>query len=296
MIKIEKELASQTGWSAVERPRFSPGLLLEAQDLNASVDYTREMMRLMLKSLFGCGVVCGLKVSSELSCNDQHVTVVVEPGFALDCDGNLIHVPRPQSLTYKTECKPLPPHICVVLKYTEQCTRPRDVSCSSEDDSERVHTRSAQGFVIQLLPYCPPGVCGCGEFAEPEAPDSSRGGGGCCQNRGKTQATASEASTAAKGFGAGCACYEAHNRGDCGCDCGCGAVFLASLVLGSAGEGNGQLYTLSGEQRRQVRPVLTGFLACLQPAAPGPTGSTGETGSTGATINLQIDSPSRPVT
>ena len=54
-----------TGSSTLVRPRFSPGLLLRDDDLKVGVDYTRELSRLMFRSLFGCGVICGLKVEAS---------------------------------------------------------------------------------------------------------------------------------------------------------------------------------------------------------------------------------------
>src|SRR5690349_7118341 len=67
------------------RPRYSPGLILEDSDLTAAVDYTRELNRLLFRSLFGCGVVCGLKVSLDEDCG---LTVMVAPGLALDGCGD----------------------------------------------------------------------------------------------------------------------------------------------------------------------------------------------------------------
>jgi hypothetical protein len=41
------------------RPTYSPGLLLEDDDLTAGVSYTRGLTQLLFRSLFGCGVICG---------------------------------------------------------------------------------------------------------------------------------------------------------------------------------------------------------------------------------------------
>ena len=63
------------GKSTLVRPRFSTGLLLRDDDLTVGVDYTRELSRLLFQSLFGCGVVCGLRVSVTLECGKLLVTV-----------------------------------------------------------------------------------------------------------------------------------------------------------------------------------------------------------------------------
>jgi hypothetical protein len=71
------------------RPRYVPGLILEDSDLTAAVDYTRELNRLLFKSLFGCGVVCGLEVTVDFDCG---LTVLVSPGLALDGCGDPIQL------------------------------------------------------------------------------------------------------------------------------------------------------------------------------------------------------------
>ena len=45
--------------------------------------YTRELSRLMFRSLFGCGVICGLVVKPEPKCGQDSITVAC--GLALDC-------------------------------------------------------------------------------------------------------------------------------------------------------------------------------------------------------------------
>ena len=52
-------LSSIKGTSTLVRPKFGPGMLLQADDLDSLTTYTRELNRLMFRSLFGCGVVCG---------------------------------------------------------------------------------------------------------------------------------------------------------------------------------------------------------------------------------------------
>ena len=72
---------SQTVAAILERPRYSPGLILEDSDLTAAVDYTRGLSRLLFRNLFGCGVICGLTVKIDTDCG---LNVTVSPGLALD--------------------------------------------------------------------------------------------------------------------------------------------------------------------------------------------------------------------
>src|ERR1043166_3552764 len=176
-MKTVKALVSQQGLSSVQRPRFSPGLLLEDEDLTAGVDYTRNMMRLLFQSLFGCGVICGLEVTAVRTCNRRKLKVTIDPGVALDCSGNPIWVPKGQVVSYDPDCTTLPEWIWVTVCYIEKCCRPKDVSCSPDDDSHVVQTRAYDGFEIKLYDQRPECACSCEADAMPAtAPEHSLAG------------------------------------------------------------------------------------------------------------------------
>src|SRR5262245_15337200 len=139
-------VASAEGMSSLVRPFFSPGLLLEDDDLNASVAYTRNMVRLLFRTLFGCGVICGLKVTAQPECENRKIGIKVEKGVALDCIGNPIEIPSAQTILYDPECDRFPSHLWVAVCYTEKPCRPKDVSCSVEGTGGVAHTRSRDAF------------------------------------------------------------------------------------------------------------------------------------------------------
>src|SRR5271155_4036053 len=77
------------------RPLFFAGQLLTEDDLQSLGDYVVAKNRLHNRFLMGSGVVCGLQVTCPpCGCG----TVVVNPGYALDCCGNDIAVGCPQTL------------------------------------------------------------------------------------------------------------------------------------------------------------------------------------------------------
>lgn len=264
-------LKKQDGIATLLRPRFSAGLLLEDEDLTAAVDYTRNMMRLMLRSLFGCGVVCGLDVSAELACQGRKVSVTVKRGVAIDCLGNPIEVPKPTTFELDMDCKPLPPKIWVTVCYAEKCCRPRDISCSSEDEGQIVRTRSQEGYEIKVYSERPRCVCSC-ELGSPvdEVDDDDD----CC---GGSAIKKEDASTPANELKAKCDCYTDHYNGKCECDCGCSCVLIATVdttkLPGDNGEciertvdTDGQLLCVDATVRRRIRPLLTGFFdECVRP-------------------------------
>jgi len=119
---------------------------------------TRAQVRRARVGLFGCGVVCGLRVRWAFECGKLMVTV--EAGVALDCRGDPIHVPQSQSISIDPSCgQKLPPKIWVVIRRTEKCCAPRAVSCSCDDEeTPAVCTREQDGFEIRLvsaLPFYP---------------------------------------------------------------------------------------------------------------------------------------------
>lgn len=73
------------GVDCFERPRFFSGQLLTDRDLVAAQQYVIEKNKLHNRYLVGTGVVCGLAVRCNPSCQG---TILVEPGYAIDCCGN----------------------------------------------------------------------------------------------------------------------------------------------------------------------------------------------------------------
>ncbi len=157
------------GTSGLVRPLFKPGLLLEDEDLTAIVDYSSTMTRLLFSSLFGCGVVCGLKISARATCKGQKLEIVIGKGLGLDCAGNPIHVTSEQTLTYDPDCKTFPERIWVTACYTTDYCRPRPAACSDDDDPQSVKTRMREGFELRLHSALPEHACSCtGETGEHE--------------------------------------------------------------------------------------------------------------------------------
>ncbi|MGY4404083.1 hypothetical protein [Bradyrhizobium sp. USDA 3315] len=207
---------SLNGISTLVRPAYSPGLLLEDEDLTAAVDYTRNLTRLLFRSLFGCGVICGLEVKAEPSCNNRKIAIKIDRGLGLDCSGNPIEVPKDVSLEFDPECEPFPPHIWVVACHTSQSCRSRDVACCpDEDDPKQFKTRLQDGYRIELrMDKDPPDdVCRCGGHKVDDC---------------------------------GCGC-------DCHCsDC----ILIGKIVLGKAEDGVTLKVTTDDSQVRKIRPAL----------------------------------------
>jgi hypothetical protein len=228
-------IVAKKGVSTLSRARFGPGMLLQHDDLEQLSVYTRELNRLMFRSLFGCGVVCGLVVKPQTK-GESILTVTVTSGLALDCQGDPIHVPQEQTITVDLQCvADVKDEIWVVVCGTVKCCAPRASMCASDDDeTTSACTREWDAFEIRLMRSAPKG-CGC---VKPDKKNPPPDDPCWCVNPQNE-------------------CYRNHYAGECECCEGCGAgdcVVLARLVKAKAGREPG--WTAAHEVRRFVRPVL----------------------------------------
>lgn len=92
------------------RTRFLAGQLLTAEDLTREQDYSREKLKRHNRILHGFGVVSGLRV------NITRGKVGVEPGLALDCEGNEIVVGTAQQLSTTADAR----IVYVNIRYSEE--------------------------------------------------------------------------------------------------------------------------------------------------------------------------------
>lgn len=273
MSTVKELVEPKKGTSTLVRPRFSPGLLLQDSDLNSAVDYGRSLLQLMLRNLFGCGVICGYGVTATVdTCNILRVTVA--SGLALDCLGNPIELNTSQTLEVACKCAPdLPCEIWVAIRRRECNSSPREVSCTPEDNtSATVCTRICDGYEIRLFTELPECVCGCAC-----KPTSGPPSDGCCSSA-STERTPEELKrlerlklrqqkweecdeeerkqrfremqSGARG------CDQDHRQGVCNCSCCCDWVLLAELVC-CEDKGEKRRYLVDHSVRRYIRPVLS---------------------------------------
>ena len=231
----------KTGTSTLVRAKFGPGMLLQHEDLEQLNAYTRDLSRLMFGSLFGCGVVCGLVVSTGMNCGKLEVQV--GKGLALGCSGDPVYVPRNEAFPIDENCDPeIPSPLWVVLCGTVKCCAPRTAACSPDDDDVHAEcTREREGYEICVVRQRPQCACGCDEDL-----DLTYIGDSDCKCI-KSYADDPKVRT----------CYSDHYNGDCLCtcddcsDCDCKCILLAKLEKNSDGE-----WDADHRVRRFIRPVL----------------------------------------
>jgi hypothetical protein len=126
-------------WCGALRPRFFPGQMLTADDLRDEQEYQRERRRRHLRTLHGFGVVNGFDVARD----DDGWTIHVEPGHAIDSEGNEICLHEKATLTLPAHSSA--PHL-VVVQHAERLVRP--VPLPSGDGTEP--SRIEEGCRVML--------------------------------------------------------------------------------------------------------------------------------------------------
>jgi hypothetical protein len=153
-------IAVRKGTSTLVRPTFAAGMLLQHEDMELLAANPAELSRLLFRSLFGCGVVCGLVVRSSLDCG--RVCITVGAGLGLDCSGAPIYVPTDQTFALDPECDPkLTSPLWVILCRTAKRCAPRPAMCGCEEEETSMRpTRERDGYEIKVVMKLPECVCG----------------------------------------------------------------------------------------------------------------------------------------
>jgi hypothetical protein len=271
-IKLTKPVRSH---SSLVRPKYSAGLLLQDDDLTAGVSYTRNLSRLMFRTLFGCGVLCGLRVGIPEDDPCGGLRVPVAKGVALSCAGDPIEVPADQTVQVDSCGNPVPGTLWFAVRHIETCCVPRTAQCPPDDDEPpSTCTRERDGFEISVFECRPCSGCGCPKLVPRETTSTSNtdgntdgntdatatGSGNCppeqapeplssetqdpclCNLRTGTYGTNQELS----------ACMHAHYQGECPCDC-CDCEWIVLAVATRDAEHG---WSVDHSVRRFVRPVL----------------------------------------
>jgi len=267
MNKSNTTLASKKGMSSLSRPKFAPGMLLQHDDLEQLNYYTRDLNRLMFRSLFGCGVMCGLVVNTDMDCGKLRITV--GSGVALSCTGDPIEVPNPVPVLIDKDCHPdMAETLWVRLCGTTKCCAPRTSMCESDDDETKSEcTRERDGYEILVESARPPCVCGCPEPKNDLAdtpPKDTPGRGGAAGAGTATDPANRQFRITTGATDCRCVdpdkypCYADHYAGLCGChcddcsDCDCKCILLARLDFNATDNA----WTTDHSVRRFIRPVL----------------------------------------
>lgn len=145
---------SKSRATSTEAVRFSDGMLVTAEDLTAAGRYPLDVLQVLVRSYFGCGIVCGLKVGrppasgnssangtgTNANCPPDTASFViqVDRGVALDCHGFPLELCAPLKLDLTPDpcsCDDPPTELCIAIRHVTSDSAPKaSCGCSTPSD------------------------------------------------------------------------------------------------------------------------------------------------------------------
>ena len=270
-----KQLSMPTRSKAgsTESVRFNDGMLVTAEDLNAATRYPLDLLQVLVRSYFGCGVVCGLGLGRDPDAGEPgkrpadcppeagSFIVQVERGVALDCHGFPLELCGPLKLDLSPDpcsCDEPPTELCLAIRHVASSTAPkRGCGCcgdASDDNSQVQCSRERDHVEIRAFSpdALPDNLCRredtqgdapkeCSDAAQPAAAATAAPVAGTPE-RGARDYLAPRPEVQDR-----CDCLT--SCPDCGC-CGEAWVLLGCVTLDKSGV---RSFDLSG--RRYVKPI-----------------------------------------
>ena len=124
----EIKLPETTVPASVQKVRYTDGMLVTAEDLDVAMRYPVDVFRVLARSFFGCGIVCGLEMKIASENDPGNYLVKISKGVALDCYGNPIELCQDITL----DLSPEPCHdntqlekLCIAVRLTDSLEQPR---------------------------------------------------------------------------------------------------------------------------------------------------------------------------
>lgn len=120
------------------RPRFFDGMLLTADDFQTQQEYHRNKLRMHNRCFHGCRIACGLEV------NFRRNNVYIEPGMALDCQGNELVLCDPVKVSLPSRKM----RFFLTVSYSEIEMNPVPVFTSGCDSDSTEPSRIQESFEL----------------------------------------------------------------------------------------------------------------------------------------------------
>ena len=285
---------------STEAVQFSDGMLVTAEDLTAAMRYPLSVIQVLLKAYFGCGIVCGLRLTdpaagqqetakeeSDPATGETRTTtqakpvrnfiLTVEKGVALGCDGYPIEICGPLKLDLTPDpCRSdrLSKTMLIAARRVtaaEAAARPCGCSSTGGEPAQQCTRMRDHALVRAFYEESPPAEL--------------------CRAAAKKAADGKPVALPAGGeppTGATALCDCLTECGECAC-CGEPWVLLGTVDVGEDGLGK---IDMSG--RKLVKPIACHCAAgepARTPPPPPPTPGEGDTVVTKAPRRKPADTP-----
>lgn len=136
--------SDETRATGIHSTVFTDGMVVNAGDLDTAMVYPLEVIQVLIRAYFGCGIVCGLELTKEpdTAADAKTFCVTIAPGVALDCNGFPLQLKDGIKIDLKPDpCAGVdyPMCVCIAISRTNSPTAPRKNGC---DDSNGNATSS----------------------------------------------------------------------------------------------------------------------------------------------------------
>ncbi|MCB0302330.1 MAG: hypothetical protein KDI38_00970 [Calditrichaeota bacterium] len=134
-----------------KRLNYFHGMLLDDLDFYTEQKYHHDKRRMLNRYLHGWGIVCGLEIGFKF---DNAPMLYVNPGLAIDCEGNEIYVPEKHEFDLQTILGPTPSDKAyyITISYQKRMTDPVPVYAPGDcEDRESKPSRWTEGYCIQAF-------------------------------------------------------------------------------------------------------------------------------------------------
>jgi hypothetical protein len=111
--------------TSIEHVQFHDGQLVDADALTAATMYPVSLLKLLLRSYLGCGIVCGLEVIRP---DENRPCVRITPGVIVDCHGYPVELCREVVLDLTPDpcaCETEPRTVCILMRRATSEDAPR---------------------------------------------------------------------------------------------------------------------------------------------------------------------------
>ena len=141
-------LPEMTKATPIEAVKFKDGMIVTANDLEAAMRYPVSMFQTVMRSYFGCGVICGLELKlASRAQNHPTFVVCVDRGVALDCYGFPLELCAPVKIDLTPDpcnCDPPPEKVCIAIRRVTSDERHKMRARATRT----IHASNALGCVI----------------------------------------------------------------------------------------------------------------------------------------------------
>ncbi|MEU8816755.1 hypothetical protein [Actinoplanes sp. NPDC048796] len=141
------QLPERTKPARGESVKFHDGMIVTADDLDVAEHYPVSMLTAVLRAYLGCGVVCGLTLTTK---ENAPWVVCVARGMAIDCQGHPVELCAPVELDLSPEacsCDEPPDQVYVLVRRLTSEEAPSD-PCGCDVDAPAFDCRRIRDHVL----------------------------------------------------------------------------------------------------------------------------------------------------